>query len=325
MRDYSRNFSLRGKIKPKVIRKNTRLKPVLVFLLLILSGMIYFGFQFRSKLAVKTDLPTSPLPKINPDVTSGQKSASSAELMNNIEKEVSQYNSSTYSVYIYDINNKKEYGLREKTVFPAASVNKIPILAAIYQLAKKNEVDLDKQITLQPSDVQDYGSGTIRYDPPGTTYSVKTLARLMMEKSDNTAAFILANMIMKQGKIQNLVDDWHLTQTDINDNLTSNPDMAALLIKMYKGEITSPALTAEMLGFMRKSVYDDRLPAGLPEGTKIYHKTGDDIAKLHDVGIVDLPKRPYYIGIFTSDIPDEETTKKTMANISKMVYEFMNQ
>ena len=68
-------------------------------------------------------------------------------------------------------------GINESVIFTAASVNKVPILAALYEEAQKGNVDFNRVITLQASDIQDYGTGSIRYDPPGTTYSVKTLAQ----------------------------------------------------------------------------------------------------------------------------------------------------
>jgi len=114
-----------------------------------------------------------------------------------------------------------------------------------------------------------------------------------------------------------------LTQTDMVENKSSVKDMSILMIKMYHGEITTPPLTTEMMGFMDKSDFDDRIPAGLPENVKFYHKTGDEIGKIHDAGIIDLKNRPYFLGVFTTDMKDEVKTKKAIANISKIVFEYM--
>lgn len=288
--------------------------------------IIFFAVVFS--LAVSKSLKFTPPQIKSADVkegvskTNNDQVAAQQEFTQTLEKETAKLGG-TYSLYLYDLKTKKEYGINEQTVLTAASVNKIPILAALYFLAGKGEIDLEKTITLQKSNIQDYGTGTIRYDPPGTVYSIKTLARLMMEKSDNTAAYILGTLVLGLDKIQTIIDSWGLTQTNMGDNKTSAKDMAQLLIKMYQGEITTKALTAEMLGFMDKSDFDDRIPAGLPLGVKIYHKTGDEVGKIHDVGIIEAPNRPYYLGIFTIDMTDEETTKKTQAQISKIVFEYM--
>lgn len=242
------------------------------------------------------------------------------KLVKTIEAEIAPLKG-TFSIYVYDMKNDKEYGMNEDTIFTGASVNKIPIMAALYHLAAKKEIDLEKIIVLQKRDIQDYGTGSIRYDPVGTPYSIKTLARLMMEKSDNTAAYLLATNIIGMDRIQKLVTDWGLTQTDMEENQTSAKDMRILLVKMYKGDITTPALTSEMIGFMDKSDFEDRIPALLPDDVKVYHKIGDEIGKIHDAGIVELKDRPYFIGIFTTDMTDDEITKKTMAKVSKLIFD----
>lgn len=294
-----------------------------VFLLIVF--FVVFAYLVINKLSVSSQPKTKSVISPTPTITQKKvKFSSPQELIQKLEKEITQAGG-TYSIYLYDINHKKGYGINEQTVFTAASLNKIPILAALYYLAGKNEIDLEKIIVPQSGDIQDYGTGSIRYDKPGTPYSIKTLARLMMEKSDNTAAYILGSLIIGLDKIQSLTNSWGLTQTDIVENKTSAKDMAILLIKMYKGEVTKPALILEMLGFMDKSDFDDRIPKGVPENIKVYHKTGDEVGKIHDAGIIDLPEKPYYLGILTSDMTDEEKTKGIMALISKWVFEFMKE
>lgn len=268
-----------------------------------------------TSVATKTDNPKSIIPQIFKPKTSN-------ELVKEIQN-ITKTMGGTVSFYVYDINKKQGFGDNEEMVITAASVNKVPIIAALYYLAGIGEIDLEKMITLQQSDIQDYGSGSIRYAPTGTPYSLKTLARLMMEQSDNTAAYILASLVIGTDKIQSLVNSWGLTQTEIENNKTSARDMSILFTKMYLGEITTKALTTEMLGFMDKSDYDDRIPQGIGDKYKIYHKTGDEIGKIHDAGVIELPDKPYFLGIFTLDVADEQAMKKVMIEITRMVNNFM--
>lgn len=228
-----------------------------------------------------------------------------------------------YSVHVVDFSSDFQLNMGESIIFTAASVNKIPILAALYYLSQKGDISMDKIITLQEDDIQDYGTGVIRYDPPGTTYTVKTLARLMVEKSDNTAAHILGNYVIGMDKIQELINSWGMTQTDMVNNKTSNKDMALLFEKIYHGKIANKANTEEMLSLLKNSDFEDRIPALLPKSISIYHKIGTGPGSVHDVGIVDSPKIHYYIGILTSDITDVEEATRTAALISKTIYDFM--
>lgn len=291
--------------KPK-LKKNNR------FLKLAVAGfliLLFLGFLKRN-LGMKNNLTV-------------QKPKNNTVLLAQIKKETDSAGGN-WSVYVFDLDNNQGFGINETTVYTAASVNKIPILAVLYSLAGKKEVNLDQQITLQASDIQDYGTGSIRYDPPGTTYSVKTLARLMMEQSDNTAAYILGRQVMDITSIQNTINDWGLTQTDMEGNKTSLLDMATILTKMYHGEITNKSLTTEMLGFMDNSDFEDRIPALLPKNIKVYHKIGDEVGDIHDVGLVDLTNHPYFIGVLTNDITEKTNAKQTIAQISKLVFDFMN-
>lgn len=228
-----------------------------------------------------------------------------------------------YSVLVVDTASDFSMGMNEDEIFTAASVNKIPILAALYTEVQAGTIDLDTVITLQQEDIQDYGTGSIRYADPGTTYSIKTLAKLMMQQSDNTAAYILANHIVGMDTIQELLTSWHMTQTDMVNNKTSNADIALLMKKIYLGNITNVANTKEMLSFFKDGEFEDRLPALLPRDVVVYHKIGTEVGIMHDVGIVVGPTTKYYIGIMVSDITDETGTTKLMTEVSKLVYDFM--
>lgn len=228
-----------------------------------------------------------------------------------------------YSILVIDYTSPFELAINDRVTYTAASVNKIPILAALYYNAQKGDIDLDKTITIQKDDIQDYGTGSIRYDPPGSTYTIQTLARLMMQKSDNTAAYVLEKYIVGADEIQNLVNTWGLTQTDIQNNKTSNRDMALLMEKIYSGKIAGTSYTQEMLALFQDTDFEDRLPGKLPDSAQVYHKIGTQLGTVHDVGIIKDRNLLYYIGIFTNDIRDEEQAAEQLATVSKVVYDFM--
>lgn len=309
---YSRNFKRNNSGQLNDFRKAKTILVVFIltiFIIFILKKMPRSTAPFSSAKSVE-------------DSNFKNNTLFSPRFSDRLNREVKSYQG-TYSVYIYDLKSERDFGINENTAFIAASINKIPVLAALYHLTGKNEIDLDKIIVPQADDIQDYGTGSIRYDLQSTPYSIKTLARLMMEKSDNTAAFILGKIVIGFPKIQELINSWGLIQTDMENNKTSNRDLSILLTKMYKGEITNPALTSEMLDFMDNSDFEDRIPAGVIDAVKVYHKTGDEVGNIHDAGIVDLASHPYFLGILTSDMTDEESTKKNMAKISELVYQEM--
>jgi beta-lactamase class A len=223
-----------------------------------------------------------------------------------------------YSVYFVDLKNNTHVGISEKEMFTGASINKVHIISALYYLENKGKIDLDEKITLQEKDIQDYGTGSLRYQKPGSVYSLKTLAKMALKESDNTAARIIALKIGVE-QIQSIMERFGLTQTDMENNKTSNYDMYVLMKRIYEGKVTNKGKTQELLSFMTDTDIEDRLPSLLPPGVTIYHKTGDTVGGLHDVGIIAYKDHLFYIGVFTSDITDEKKTKQTIGEIARTI------
>lgn len=227
----------------------------------------------------------------------------------------------SYSVYYKDLKTGKNFGIDENQINTGASVSKVPIVAALYYLAKQGKVDLDQRVTINKEDVQDYGTGTIRYQTMPQTYSLRNLAKLALKQSDNTAAHVI-EITIGEDKVQSLVNSWGMKQTEMVNNKTSVYDMSLLFNKIYKNEITDAANTKELLGFMNGTDFEDRLTKNLPSTVTTYHKTGDGEGFVHDVGIFVTPKGTYYLGVMTSDVGGkEDETKNTMSDISKKVFE----
>lgn len=230
-----------------------------------------------------------------------------------------------YSIIVEDYTSDFALRQSEGEIFIAASVNKVPILAALYYFASRGDIDLDDDITLQANDIQDYGTGSMRYDKPGSVYSIRTLAKLMIKQSDNTAAYILANHIIGYTKLEEIVSQWGMTQTDMVENNTSNQDVARLYRMIYERKITDEAHTLEMLSFLKDTDFEDRLPGSLPENATTYHKIGTEVGVIHDAGIITDGKHSYYLGIFTRGTTEGEETDKLMAKVSLVVYDYLKQ
>jgi beta-lactamase class A len=73
---------------------------------------------------------------------------------------------------------------------------------------------------------------------------------------------------------------------------TSAADVARFFERARDGTLLGPggeAATSELYGLLRDQQVNDRLPAGLPPGTPVAHKTGDRLHWAHDAGIVTTP------------------------------------
>ena len=71
---------------------------------------------------------------------------------------------------------------------------------------------MPRRSRLKPDEIQDYGTGSIRYDAPGTSYTIQDLLTRLIKQSDNTAAVVLTDLL-GQDKIQQRIDGWGLSRT----------------------------------------------------------------------------------------------------------------
>lgn len=229
----------------------------------------------------------------------------------------------SFSIYYKDLVTGDEFGIDENNVLTGASINKLYIVAYMYNLAGENRLDLEEKIVLQQEDIQDYGTGSLRYMEAGGAYSLKTLVKLSLRNSDNTAAHLLG-IRLGLDNVQKFVNKLGLISADMNNNKTSAKNVGKILDLIYNKKITTPALTLEILDYIKNTDFEDRLPLYLNKDVKVYHKTGDAVGMVHDGGIIDDGKNSFILVVMTNDMPDEKKAKKDIGEIAKIIYNDRN-
>jgi len=224
---------------------------------------------------------------------------------------------------------------QEEDVFESASVIKLWIMTAAYELAEKGKLDLDSTLVLKEEDmvpcpgVPDYHhddteghltedmfpeSGMLNYLHPGLEFTVRDIISMMILISDNSAANIMIDLIGKDeinGHIsrlghQNTILNRKLFDTSPEvrgkENIFSLADTADYFRKMYRGELVSPEASREMCALLQNQQYTYKMPFYIRR-YPIAHKTGEDIGIENDVGIV-FSDKPF-IFCFASNEADE--------------------
>ena len=154
--------------------------------------------------------------------------------------------SGTYGVYVYRLDSKESYGINKDEVFPAASLNKLPVMVTAYQQAEQGKIDLTTEYTLQETD-KIGGAGILQSKPVGTKYTYRQLIEYMAQYSDNIAFKIMRRVVGE----------------DIVNQMTPE-EMGTLLKKLYQGELISQEYQKELLQFLTKTTFEDRIPQGVP-------------------------------------------------------------
>ena len=96
--------------------------------------------------------------------------------------------------YFYDLSDGEEHAYAADHSFDAASVIKLPVMAAVYDAAKKKEISLSQTLSVHDSEKVP-SCGTVKYLPEGTQIPVEALVRMMITVSDNTATNMLIRLL----------------------------------------------------------------------------------------------------------------------------------
>jgi beta-lactamase class A len=104
-------------------------------------------------------------------------------------------------------------------------------------------------------------------------------------------------------------------------NTTTARDLATVLRAIEEGRAASPEATSEIRRLLLAQEFNEKIPAGLPAGTPVAHKTGEITAHSHDAAIVYPPgRKPYVLVVLTRGIQDGAKASKLIADISSIVY-----
>jgi len=206
------------------------------------------------------------------------------------------------------------------TQYRAASVNKLPIVIDLYRRAAAGQIDLDATTAIADDEIQHYGTGTIQSQGSGQVYSYRDLAKLAIEESDNTAAFVLGKRLGLDS-VQADLQSWGLKATSLVDNLTTARDAAVLLSLLQQHKLLSAAATNEVLAFMQNTVWTDRLQSGVPATIPVAHKIGTDVDVFNDAAIFLAPVHPYIAVALGSGV-GEDDGNATLTALSRLVYQF---
>jgi len=233
-------------------------------------------------------------------------------------------------VAVQDVATGVTTGINSGAEMPAASTIKIPVMVEVFRQLALGKFDLNKRLTLLRSD-KDWGSGDLCDARVGNTYPVSRLLSLMIDVSDNTATNMLIRLVGRQN-INVEMEDLGLTHTRLTDfirsegphirwALRSSPaDMAHLLHAMAREQLIDEWSSRAMIRILRGQEHNSLLPAPLPPGTDVAHKTGTLHDTLNDVGIVYEGSDPYVIAVMTTDLPTLDSGRRFIRGVSKMAY-----
>ncbi|HWP69823.1 MAG TPA: serine hydrolase, partial [Gemmatimonadaceae bacterium] len=122
-------------------------------------------------------------------------------------------------------------------------------------------------------------------------------------------------------KVLRGVEDGKAFEQGLNNQLSAR-DLATLMEAIESGKAASAASCREMIDILVRQEFNDEIPAGLPSGTRVAHKTGWITGVTHDGAIVYPPgRKPYVLVVLTKGIRERPVAQKLIADISRLVWD----
>ena len=266
-------------------------------------------------------------------------------LRQQIESRVGQEQGAEVGLAYIDLGTGDTLFLNADTSFHAASTMKVPVMIELFRRAATGSFRMDQPLLLvnQFASIVDGSpysldknsdSDSTLYNRIGQRVRVDTLLRLMITRSSNFATNTLIALVgapavtatmrsLGASRIQVLrgVEDGKAFDKGLN-NTTTARDLATILRAIEEGRAASAEATRQMRDILLAQEFNERIPAGLPPGVKVAHKTGDITAIAHDAAIVYPPGRsPYVLVVLTRGIRDAKQSDKLIADLSRIIYE----
>jgi beta-lactamase class A len=109
------------------------------------------------------------------------------------------------------------------------------------------------------------------------------------------------------------------------NNVATARSLMTVLAALSESSAVSKAACEEMLGVLRAQKFNEGIPAGLPKGVTVAHKTGSFQGVYHDAGVVELSgRKPFVLVVLTRGIQEEPTAHKLVAGIARLAFEQAN-
>jgi beta-lactamase class A len=247
-------------------------------------------------------------------------------------------------IAFHDLERGDSLYLNADDSFHAASTMKIPVMIELFRRIDAGSLKLESGIPLvnQFRSIVDGSlfvldpasdSDSSAYGRVGATVPVHELIDRMITRSSNLATNALIELVgadhanatahalgARNIRVLRGVEDTKAFRAGLN-NTTTARDLAVLLEAIERGTAASRSSCDAMRDVLLRQEFNQEIPAGLPPGTRVAHKTGFITGVLHDAAIVYPPDRkPYILVVLTRDIPDEKVARALIADVSRLVY-----
>ena len=230
-------------------------------------------------------------------------------------------------VFVKDLKTGKVAMYNADTLFPTASVVKVPILLGVMDKIYHQELHYDSSLIYHDSLLY-AGEDILGSFKSGEKIALKKVMMLMLTTSDNTASLWLQSLAGKGTRINQILDSLGFVHTRINSRTpgreqnrsmygwgqTTPREIAALFELIYDNKPYGAVMSDRMMRILGRNYWDqNEAISQIPPYIEVFSKNGCVNASRNEVLLVNAPGNPYIFAIFTKDNKDQRWTKANEA------------
>lgn len=224
----------------------------------------------------------------------------------------------TIGIYVKNLKNGKTAFYNKDTVFPTASMIKIPILIGVMDKINRGELSYHQELQYRDSLLY-AGVDILGSFKNGEKIELSKVLMLMLTMSDNTASLWLQSLAGTGNRINEWLDSAGFKNTRVNSRTTGREafrnqygwgqttpyEMATLMEKIVAGELIDREKSAQMLRLLGRNYWDEYAISQIPADIFVASKGGAVNATRNEVLFVYGNGARYIFCICTKNNKDE--------------------
>ncbi|MEI6583133.1 MAG: serine hydrolase [Chitinophagia bacterium] len=245
-------------------------------------------------------------------------------------------------IYVHNLKNNRQVAIQADTIFPTASIVKIPILTGIMRKLEDGQLTYHQPLVYKDSLLYE-GEDILGSFKNNEKIELSKVLMLMLTTSDNTASLWLQSIAGTGTRINELMDSLGLPNTRVNSRTpgrteqrnkwgwgqTTPREMGHLLEKIINHEVISYSTSEKMLRLMSRNYWDEEAISRIPADVFIASKSGAVDASRSELLFVNGKKCSYVFSIFTKNNQDRSWEPNNEAweltrKISELLWKYFN-
>lgn len=224
-------------------------------------------------------------------------------------------------IYIRHLRTGKEVAIHADTIFPTASMVKVPITIGVFNQIEKGRIAYDSLLTYRDSLLYE-GDDILGSFKDGEKIALSKVMMLMITTSDNTASLWCQQLAGTGTAINSWLAANGFRDTRVNSRTegrrddwrrygwgqTTPREMSTLLVRIRDGEVISPRASERIYRNLTRIYWDENALAEIPPYVQVASKSGWVSRSRSEVALVHAPHGDYVFCVLTKNQNDERFT-----------------